>query len=55
MRTRLIPLAMAASSLLLVAVCGLWKPIGGVVYHHTGWIAAGHLVVQLMGVWIIAQ
>jgi protein-S-isoprenylcysteine O-methyltransferase Ste14 len=36
-------------------VCVLWKPIGGVVYHHTGWIAAGHVLVQVLGVWIVAQ
>jgi methanethiol S-methyltransferase len=43
------------ASLLLVAVCVLWKPIGGIVYHHTGWIAAGHVLVQVLGVWIVAQ
>lgn len=43
------------ASLLLVAVCVLWKPIGGVVYHHTGWIAVVHGVVQALGVLIVAQ
>src|SRR6185295_16313865 len=43
------------ASLLLVAVCVLWKPIGGIVYHHTGWIAVGHVVVQVLGVLIVAQ
>ena len=43
------------ASLLLVAVCVLWKPIGGVVYHHTGWTAVGHVVVQVLGVLIVAQ
>jgi protein-S-isoprenylcysteine O-methyltransferase Ste14 len=43
------------ASLLLVAVCVLWRPIGGVVYHHTGWIAVGHVVVQVLGVLIVAQ
>jgi protein-S-isoprenylcysteine O-methyltransferase Ste14 len=58
---RLVPLRLLRSvyvwiaSLLLVAVCVLWKPIGGVVYHHTGWVAAGHLFVQALGVWIVAQ
>ena len=43
------------ASLLLVAVCVLWKPVGGVVYHHTGWIAVVHGIVQALGVWIVAQ
>ena len=43
------------ASLLFVAVCVWWKPIGGVGYRHTGWIAAGHAVVQVVGVWIIAR
>jgi protein-S-isoprenylcysteine O-methyltransferase Ste14 len=43
------------ASLLLIAVCLLWQPIGGVAYHHTGWIAAGHAVIQLAGVGIVAQ
>ena len=43
------------ASLLLVAVCVLWKPIGGVVYHHTGVIAVGHGFVQVLGVWLVAQ
>ena len=43
------------ASLLLVAVCVLWKPIGGIVYRHIGWIGAGHAFVQLVGVWLIAQ
>ena len=43
------------ASLLLVAVCVLWKPVGGVVYHHTGLIAVGHGFVQVLGVWAVAQ
>ena len=43
------------ASLLLVAVCVLWKPIGGGVYHHTGVTAVGHGFVQVLGVWIVAQ
>jgi methanethiol S-methyltransferase len=43
------------ASLLLVAVCVLWKPIGGVVYRHTGVIAVAHGFVQVLGVWIVAQ
>jgi methanethiol S-methyltransferase len=44
-----------SASLLLVAVCVLWQPVGGVVYRHTGWIGVGHGFVQLLGVWLIAQ
>jgi protein-S-isoprenylcysteine O-methyltransferase Ste14 len=43
------------ASLLLMAVCLLWKPIGGVAYEHTGWIAAGHAVIQVLGVAIVAR
>ena len=43
------------ASLLLVVVCVVWKPIGGVVYHHTGWIAVVHGIVQALGVWMVAQ
>jgi methanethiol S-methyltransferase len=43
------------ASLLLVAVCTLWAPIGGELYHSTGWLALVHAAVQLSGVWLIAQ
>jgi protein-S-isoprenylcysteine O-methyltransferase Ste14 len=43
------------ASLLLTAVCLFWKPIGGIAYYHVGWIAAAHLVVQVLGVFIVAQ
>jgi protein-S-isoprenylcysteine O-methyltransferase Ste14 len=43
------------ASLLLVAVCALWAPIGGELYHSTGWLALVHAAVQLAGVWLIAQ
>lgn len=58
---RLIPLTLVRSvyvwiaSLLLIMVCAWWAPIGGELYHATGWRAAPLAVVQLYGVWLIAQ
>ena len=58
---RLIPAALVRSayvwiaSLLLIMVCASWAPIGGELYHATGWRAAALAVVQLYGVWLIAQ
>ncbi len=43
------------ASLLLIAVCTLWRPIGGVLYEVTGWQAALHAAVQLGGLAIIAD
>lgn len=43
------------ASLLLVLVVLAWRPIGGDVYHATGWTRYGHAVVQLAGVWLIAR
>jgi protein-S-isoprenylcysteine O-methyltransferase Ste14 len=43
------------ASLLLIMVCTLWAPIGGELYHATGWQAAAHAAIQLSGVWLIAQ
>ena len=43
------------ASLLLIMVCAWWAPIGGELYHATGWRAAALAVVQLYGVWLIAQ
>ena len=42
------------ASLLLLLVCALWQPIGGEVYHVTGWRAWVHAAVQLSGLWLIA-
>ena len=43
------------ASLLLIMVCALWAPIGGELYRAAGWRAAGHAIVQLYGLWLIAQ
>ena len=58
---RLIPATLVRSvyvwiaSLLLIMVCAWWAPIGGELYHATGWRAVLLAVVQLYGVWLIAQ
>jgi methanethiol S-methyltransferase len=43
------------ASLLLVLVVLAWRPIGGDLYHATGWTGYGHALVQLAGVWLIAR
>jgi methanethiol S-methyltransferase len=43
------------ASVLLNVVVGWWRPIGGELFHHTGWKALGHMVIQLTGVWLIAR
>jgi protein-S-isoprenylcysteine O-methyltransferase Ste14 len=43
------------ASLLLVLVVLAWRPIGGDLYHATGWTGYGHALVQLAGVWVIAR
>ena len=43
------------ASLLLVLVVLVWRPIGGDLYHATGWTRYGHAAVQLAGVWLIAR
>jgi methanethiol S-methyltransferase len=43
------------ASLLLVAVCAAWRPVGAEVYHHTGALAIVHSIVQLAGAIIIVQ
>ena len=58
---RLIPATLVRSvyvwiaSLLLIVVCAAWAPIGGELYRATGWRAVVHAVIQLYGVWLIAQ
>ena len=43
------------ASVLLLIVCTLWQPVGGNVYHVTGWRAVAHACVQLAGVWLIGR
>lgn len=58
---RVIPPALVRSfyvwiaSVLLIAVCALWVPVGGELYRATGWRAVVHAAVQLAGVWLITQ
>ncbi len=42
------------ASTLFILVCALWRPVGGEIYHFTGWRAVAHACVQLGGVLIIA-
>ncbi len=41
------------ASLLLLVVVLCWQPIGGLVFHSTGWKAVVHAAVQVSGVWLI--
>jgi protein-S-isoprenylcysteine O-methyltransferase Ste14 len=43
------------ASVLLLAVLVLWQPVAGNVYVVTGWPAALHTAVQLIGLWLIAR
>jgi protein-S-isoprenylcysteine O-methyltransferase Ste14 len=43
------------ASLLLIAVCALWLPVGGEFYRATGARRALHLAIQLYGGWLIVQ
>jgi methanethiol S-methyltransferase len=58
---RMVPAEMVRSvyvwiaSLLLIAVCVLWQPVGGELYEHSGVAAIGHALVQLAGVWLIIR
>jgi protein-S-isoprenylcysteine O-methyltransferase Ste14 len=49
------PVYVWTASLLLLIVVALWQPVGGDVYHATGWAALAHAAVQLTGLWIIAR
>ena len=59
--SRLVPDALLRSvyvwlaSVLLIAVCAAWQPVGGELYHHTGTLAVVHGLLQLSGVAIIVQ
>jgi methanethiol S-methyltransferase len=43
------------ASLLLVLLCGAWRPIGGEVYHVQGWRVVLHAGIQIAGVLVIAS
>jgi protein-S-isoprenylcysteine O-methyltransferase Ste14 len=43
------------ASLLLIALCALWQPIGGVVYRAPSWLAPLFALVQLFGVMLIVR
>lgn len=43
------------ASLLLILVIVVWSPVGGDLYHVTGWRALLHAAVQLIGVGLIAR
>ena len=42
------------ASLLLIAVCVVWQPVGGEVYDVKGWRAVLHAAIQIAGVLVIA-
>jgi protein-S-isoprenylcysteine O-methyltransferase Ste14 len=45
-----------AASLLLIAVCAWWQPVGGDVYDDSAGVRSyGHALVQLLGLWITAR
>jgi methanethiol S-methyltransferase len=41
------------ASVLLILVCVLWVPVGGDLYHATGWRALLFGAAQLAGMWLI--
>ena len=43
------------ASLLLIAVCAAWLPVGGAIYRHSGALAVVHGVLQAAGAVIIVQ
>jgi protein-S-isoprenylcysteine O-methyltransferase Ste14 len=43
------------ASLLWLLVVMWWRPVGGVLFQHTGVAAAAHAAVQLAGLWLIAR
>jgi protein-S-isoprenylcysteine O-methyltransferase Ste14 len=43
------------ASVLLIAVCLLWQPVGGTLYDDAGALRVAHVLVQLAGVWLIAR
>src|SRR5262245_11638142 len=43
------------ASLLLIVVCAGWQRVGGEVYRTSGLIYVGAVMVDLLGVWLIAR
>src|SRR5260221_727090 len=43
------------ASAMLIVVCIFWQPIGGVLYRDAGWRAWPHAIVQVAGLWMIAE
>ena len=43
------------ASLLLIAALALWQPVGGDLYHVTGWRGVLHALLQLFGIGVIAK
>src|SRR5262245_45713182 len=43
------------ASLLLFAVCGLWQHVGGTLHEHHGLLAGIDIVIQLLGIRLIAR
>jgi protein-S-isoprenylcysteine O-methyltransferase Ste14 len=43
------------ASVLLIAVCVLWRPIGSDVYDASGWRAWAHAAVQIAGIALVAS
>jgi len=44
-----------AASLLLIAACVAWQPIGGTVYEFSGAAAIPFIAIEVAGVWLIAR
>lgn len=43
------------AALLFIAVCALWRRVGGDVHDARGWGAVAHAAVQLLGFWFIVK
>jgi protein-S-isoprenylcysteine O-methyltransferase Ste14 len=43
------------ASLLFVVLIAGWQSIGGVLYDAPGWLAMPHILMQVAGLWMIAQ
>jgi protein-S-isoprenylcysteine O-methyltransferase Ste14 len=49
------PLYVWIASLLFIALVALWRPVGGELYHASGWAAVILLAAQIVGVILIAS